>query len=384
MKTDYKVITTLQELETTAEHLEKEETVGVDLEADSMFHYQEKVCLLQLATPRICFLVDPLQTGSLLPLKPFFSNPDIRKIFHGSDYDIRCLFRDFAIEVENLFDSQLACRFLGMKLTGLAALVNLFFDIKLEKKFQKKDWSQRPLPLNMLEYAAQDVIYLNKLSSILEERLIETGRRDWFLEECSILSRVRAQASNGSPHYLKVKGASRLGRRSLAVLEAMLEFRNSIAEKMDKPLYRVFHNNILMKMAIEKPRFMDHLKRLEVLGNKQLDRYGRKLLDIINHVMELDPSALPVYQEERRRGQGMNAKTSARIAALKKWRESAAIQLEIEPGLLCNNSLLKAISEKNPVNREELYSIDGIKPWQIEAAGSQIIAILQEERFLRL
>lgn len=376
MKIDYQVITTLQELEKTVQHLENEEIVGVDLEADSMYHYQEKVCLLQLATPRTCFLVDPLQTGSLLALKPFFSNPDIRKIFHGSDYDIRCLFRDFSIEVENLFDSQLACRFLGMKLTGLAALINLFFNIRLEKKFQKKDWSQRPLPLDMLEYAAQDVIYLSELSSILEERLIETGRRDWFTEECYVLSRVRAQTSNGSPHYLKVKGAGRLSRRSLAVLEALLEFRNTVAKKIDKPLYQVFHNDLLMKLAIEKPRFMDHLKGLEVLSQKQLDRYGRKLLDIIHYVIELDLSALPVYQ--RTREPAMNAQTSARITVLKKWRESAAMQLEIEPGLLCNNALLKAISEKNPKNKEELYKIDGIKPWQIEASGEEIIAILQE------
>ncbi len=379
MKTVYQLVTTLHELEETAQHLENEETVGVDLEADSMFHYREKICLLQLAASRMCFLVDPLQTGSLLPLKPFFANKGIRKIFHGSDYDLRCLFRDFSIEIENLFDSQLACRFLGMKMTGLAALINLFFNVRLEKKFQKKDWSKRPLPSEMLEYAAQDVIYLNKLSSILEERLMERGSRDWFLEECSILSKVRAKASNPGPHYLKVKGASRLDRRSLAVLEALLEFRDTVAKKNDRPLYQIFHNNLLIKLAIEKPCFMDNLKGLEVLGKKQIDRYGRQILDIIHCVMELDSSALPVCKQAgRKRGPVMNAQASARLLALKKWRQSAAARLGIESGLLCSNELLKAISEKNPGNKEELYEIDGIRPWQIEASGRDIISLLQE------
>ena len=350
--------------------------MGVDLEADSLFHYQEKVCLVQIATPRECFLVDPLQTGDLSPLKPFFANPDIRKVFHGSDYDIRSLYKDFSIEVKNLFDTQLACRFLGMQFTGLDAVLNLFYNIRLEKKFQKKDWSQRPLSDEMLAYASQDAIYLNALSKKLEERLIETGRLDWFLQECDIQSLVRAPAANGDPRFLKFKGAGRLGRRSLAVLEALLEFRGSVAQKIDRPLYQVIHNHVLLKLAIEKPRDMNHLKGLEVLSIKQLNRYGQQVLNTIHAAMELDPSILPAYP--RSHEPVPDARISARITALKKWRESAATYLEIEPGLLCNNALITAISSKNPQHVEALYAIEGIKPWQIEAVGKQIVAVLQD------
>jgi ribonuclease D len=341
-----------------------------------LFHYQEKVCLVQIATHRACFLVDPLLTGGLSPLKSFFANPDIRKVFHGSDYDIRSLYKDFSIEVKNLFDTQLACRFLGMQFTGLDAVLNLFYNIRLEKKFQKKDWSQRPLPEEMLAYASQDAVYLNALSKKLEERLIETGRLSWFFQECDIQSHVRAPVPNGDPRFLKFKGAGRLGRRSLAVLEALLELRNSIAKNIDRPLYQVIHNHVLLKLAIEKPRDMNQLKSLEVLSIKQLNRYGRHVLNTIHAVMELDPSLLPVYP--RSREPVPDAKISTRITALKKWRESAAIYLEIEPGLLCNNALITAIAMKNPQHTEALYVIEGIKPWQIEAAGKQIVAVLQD------
>ena len=342
--------------------------MGVDLEADSMFHYQEKVCLVQIATPHACFLVDPLQTGGLSPLKPFFANPDIRKVFHGSDYDIRCLYKDFSIEVKNLFDTQLACRFLGMQFTGLDAVLNLFYNIRLEKKFQKKDWSQRPLPDEMLAYASQDAVYLNALSKKLEERLIETGRLDWFLQECDIQSLVRTPAANGDPRFLKFKGAGRLGRRSLAVLEALLEFRESIARKIDRPLYQVIHNHVLLKLAIEKPRDMNHLKGLEVLSIKQLNRYGQQVLNTIHAAMEIDPSLLPVYP--RSHEPVPDAQVSARIAALKKWRESAAAYLEIEPGLLVQQCAhYSHFSEKPATDVEALYDVEGIKPWQIDGGG---------------
>ena len=321
--------------------------------------------------------MDPLQAGGLSPLKPFFANPDIRKVFHGSDYDIRSLHKDFSIEVKNLFDTQLACRFLGMQLTGLDAVLNLFYNIRLEKKFQKKDWSQRPLPDEMLAYASQDAIYLIALSKKFEERLIETGRLDWFLQECDIQSLVRTLAANGDPHFLKFKGAGRLGRRSLAVLEALLEWRDSLAKSTDRPLYQVIHNHVLLKLAIEKPQDMNHMKGLGVLSVKQLNRYGRQVLNTICAAMELDPSLLPVYPP-RGHDPVPDAPMAARITALKKWRESTAIYLEIEPGLLCNNALITAISQKNPQHVEALYAIEGIKPWQIDAVGKQIIAVLQK------
>jgi len=103
--------------------LERETVIGVDLEADSMFHYQEKVCLIQISTSLQNILLDPLWLGDLSALFPVFANPNIRKVFHGADYDIRSLYRDFGIEVNSLFDTQIAARFLGIRETSLASLL---------------------------------------------------------------------------------------------------------------------------------------------------------------------------------------------------------------------------------------------------------------------
>ena len=363
-------------LELAARRLETETAVGVDLEADSMFHFQEKVCLVQIAGRDRCYLVDTLQTGGLSALQPFFADTEIRKIFHGSDYDIRSLHRDFGIEVVNLFDTQLACRFLGMKFTGLDAVLNLFFGIHLEKKFQKKDWSQRPLPNEMLEYAARDAIYLRELSVLLEERMAETGRWDWFRAECEHYSHVRCAPSNGEPRFLRFKGAGRLSRRSLAVLEALLEFRESVARELDRPLYQVIHNDVLLRLTVEKPQRMEQLDTSGILSAKQLKRYGVRIVEAIAGAMSLKSSRLPVYP--RHREPTPDESVVARATALKKWRDSVAATLEIEPALLGNNALMTAISQRNPENMDALSEIDGIRPWLLQAYGNNILTVLAE------
>jgi ribonuclease D len=142
----FQLITDAQALQKLVAALSQESLVACDLEADSLHHYQEQVCLLQFSTATANYLVDPLAIRDLSPLVPFFANPDICKIFHGADYDVRSLFRDFGIEIVNLFDTMIACQFLGEKEWGLAGALKKRFNVMLDKQFQTADWSQRPLP----------------------------------------------------------------------------------------------------------------------------------------------------------------------------------------------------------------------------------------------
>ncbi|MBW1842045.1 MAG: ribonuclease D, partial [Deltaproteobacteria bacterium] len=249
MRKNFTVVDTPASLKRLAADLKRETVIACDLEADSMYHYQEKVCLLQIATENLTAVVDPLAVQNMAPLKQLFQNPKIRKIFHGADYDVRSLYRDFRIEINNLFDTELACRFLGMRSTGLEPVLKKMFGVKLDKKFQKRDWSQRPLPDNMLRYAAGDTIYLVDLSKILIQKLEEKGRLTWVTEECDILSRVRPAPPDNGPLYLRFKGAGRISRRNLAVLEGLLGFRKHLAQKRDKPLFKIIGNEALMKIV---------------------------------------------------------------------------------------------------------------------------------------
>ncbi|MBW1842203.1 MAG: ribonuclease D, partial [Deltaproteobacteria bacterium] len=281
MNTDYEIIDTRSGLKAAVAFLEKEDTVAVDLEADSMYHFQEKVCLIQMATKRESLVIDPLQVKDLSPLKSLFSRQDIRKVFHGADYDIRSLYRDFKIAVNNLFDTELACRFLGIRETGLEAVLKTNFNINLNKKYQKKDWSKRPLPREMMDYAAIDVKYLLPLYEILKKELDRNGRLPWLHEEFEYLSNVRSGLSDDAPLFLKFKGAGRLKPRSLAVLEGLLQFRRRIAEEKDKPLFKILGNASLMKIAASRPSTPAHLKDLKLISQKQFGMYGTDLVETV-------------------------------------------------------------------------------------------------------
>jgi len=249
---DYKIIDNFEALKDLARTIDREETVGVDLEADSMYHFKEKVCLIQMAARDVNVVIDPLRVKDLSPLKPIFKRKDVCKIFHGADYDVRSLYRDFDVSINNLFDTELASRFLGYSETGLEAVLKNKFGVTLDKKFQRKDWSRRPLPQDMVAYAAKDARYLLPLAIELKRELEVMGRLCWVQEECAILSKVRPNTNNTDPLYLHFKGAGKLNPRSLAVLERLLQYRRRVARKKDKPLFRIFGSRSLLELAEKK------------------------------------------------------------------------------------------------------------------------------------
>jgi len=375
MRTHYKIINTVAGLEKAVRTLEKARAVAVDMEADSMYHFQVKVCLLQMATEKSTLVVDPLQVKNLSPLKPLFSNPDVKKIFHGADYDVRSLFRDFSIEINNLFDTELACRFLGIKETGLEAVMEKYLNISLDKKYQKKDWSTRPLPKEMIDYAVGDVNYLLKLAKICEKELEKKSRLAWVLEECDALSKVRPVLSDQEPLFLKFKGAGRLKSKSLAVLEAVLQFRKGIAEKKDRPLFKIMGNESVMKIVTAKPETLRRLKGIKALSEKQIHMYGNDLVELVAGALKIPENQLPVYPNKK--AQRLPYDVSARITALKSWRVSRARALKIDPGIICNNALISSIAIQNPVDRRVMGRIKEMRNWQKKEFGQEIISLLR-------
>ena len=376
MTTNYRIIDTLADLEKAADEFKNEKAVAVDLEADSMYHFKEKVCLVQIGTKKLPFVVDPLTIKDLSPLKPLFSNPGILKVFHGGDYDIRSLYRDFNICVNNLFDTELASRFLGLKESGLQAVLKMFFNVNIDKKYQKKDWSKRPLPKEMTAYASTDVMYLLPLAEMLIHQLEEIGRLDWVREECNDLSKVRPDSPNEGPLFLKFKGAGRLKSRSLAVLEALLQFRKQVAEEKDKPLFKIISNDSIMKIATARPVTLRRLKYINTLSNRQMSMYGKDVIHVVAGALKISNDELPVYISKK--PPALPDGAPKRIKALKTWRALTAKTLDIHPGILFNNALITAIAVSNPVDQNAFDAIPGIKQWQKRSFGKEILKIIKK------
>jgi ribonuclease D len=356
--------------------LQGEAVIGVDLEADSMFHYQEKVCLIQIATKRLNLLIDPLSMKDLSPLAPVFADRRVRKVFHGADYDIRSLYRDFGIEVHSLFDTQIAARFLGSREISLASLLQENFHISSDKKFQKKDWSQRPLPAPMMAYAVQDICYLLPLAHILEKKLKEKRLLFCVEEECDLLSAVRPNALRSGSFFIGFKGAARLDPRSLAILEGLLRFRDQLAKRRDCPHFKVLGNQPILDIVQGRPLSRSDLSGIKGLSRKQIDHMGEAIIEKVREGLRVPDEALPVYP--RKIWQRLRSREGARVEALKRWRDRVGDQWGVDPAVICTNAQIREIAISNPQRPEDMKAIEEIRNWQIELLGPEICNLLKD------
>lgn len=369
------LVTTARDLARLAAELGREPVVAVDLEADSMHSYREKVCLLQFSTPTRTVLVDPLVVPDLQPLAAVLQDEKIRKIFHAADYDIRCLFRDYRFEVRGLFDTMICCQFLGEPRVGLADVLGKYFGVSLDKKFQRADWSKRPLSQEMLDYAAADTRHLLKLASLLEERIREANRWAWVSEEFSLLEQARSNGPAGPPFFLRFKGAAAFGRRQLAVLEELLVWRDQEAERRDRPHFKVIGNRELGNIAQAMPTSLKALAAVEGVPPRLLDRYGRQLLAAVKAGLAVAEEKLPVYPPFVRPERDPAAE--ARLKKLKSWRSEKAQILGIDPGILINTALLEEIARQPPQDVAAFDGFTAMKNWQRQELGHGIVEALK-------
>jgi ribonuclease D len=369
----YELIETLSALADFALEARSAAALAVDVEADSMFHYQEKVCLLQMAANGRTVVIDPLKVPDLDPLKPLFADAAIQKVFHGADYDVRSLYRDFGITINNLFDTQLAGMYLGYTETSLEALVALRFGVELDKKYQKKDWSKRPLSPEMAAYAASDVLYLIPMAEMLMRELEQKGRLVWVRESCSLLSQVRPN-DNQQPLFTRFRGAGRLTPRQLAALEALLQLRDQLARQKDRPWFKIIGNATLLKIAMDMPTTLKRLKACEMLSTRQMEMYGTSILAALEKALQLPAEELPIYPH--RKSPRLSPRIPRRVKALRGWRDHTAQQLELDPALLLNKNLLQEIAIRKPRTKADLSQTPHIHQWQVASFGDQILDIL--------
>ncbi|MBW1741357.1 MAG: HRDC domain-containing protein [Deltaproteobacteria bacterium] len=402
MVAGFQFIQTLPELKSITKQLDGEEILAVDVEADSLYHYLPKVCLVQISTNQHTFVIDTLAVQKMDPLRPLFASHKIKKVFHGADYDIRSLFRDYAIRVNHVFDTMIASQFLGEKEVDLAAILKKRFGVILNKKYQRANWSKRPLSHEMLFYAAHDTAYLLRLYRELERELKSKGRLGWVEEECNRLSiectlggKVRlscvpAKGQNhcsspdhpmstrtepeNTPLFKRFKGAGKMAPRDLAILENLLLFRERRAVQQDRPPFKVFGNHVIKELVTTKPTDYVALREIPGLPADFMKRYARGALKAIQRGLALPADRLPSFAKAKRPPQ--NPKKQARLKRLKAWRELKASQLEIQPGLVCNNALLDTLAEANPKDVDGLKAIAGMKTWQRDSFGQELVNVL--------
>jgi ribonuclease D len=338
--------------------------VALDTEADSFHRYHEKVCLIQLSFGGRDALVDPLEGGDPRPLGPLVASPGIRKVLHGADYDLRILNRDFGFEFSGLFDTQPAARLLGERAFGLAALLESYLGVRLDKRQQLADWSRRPLTPQMQAYAAEDTRHLLQLAEVLERELVRAGRLAWAQEEFRRLEALRwREERNGEP-WRRIKGISRLDRRSLAVVRALHAVRDSEARDRDRPVFRILRDEVLIELARRRPARQEDL--LAIPGfprSRAAGPQATRWLTAVAEAMDLPEQALPEVQRGVR--VRPNPIRESRVKALQAKRDALAARLGVDPSLVATRAMLEAAVDLRE-RGEGLENAPDLRDWQRE------------------
>jgi ribonuclease D len=360
---------TQQALQTLVDDLKQQTRVAVDTEANSLHAYHERVCLIQFSTPETDYLVDPLSIANLSPLEAIFADSKIEKVFHAVDYDVYGLNRDYGFSINNLFDTMIAARTLGYTSLGLGNLLHEKFGIELNKRFQKADWGQRPLPDDLIDYARLDTHYLLDLRDALEVELHQKGR--WELAHEDFLRASQVNGHNGDPRerWQRISGQQDLNRRQQTILHELCLARERIAEKLDRPLFKVISDRHLLALAQNAPQKMSELGELG-LSERQIHRLGRTMLEAIQR----GQSTRLVHAAEMERAPEA---VLNRLQRLKSWRKQAAEQLGVESDVILSRVTMQAIAEKNPHTDQELAEIMHESPWRLAQYGADILKALR-------
>lgn len=361
-----------QQLAKMVAALEAQPIVAVDTESNSLHAYREKVCLIQFSIPEIDYLLDPFAFPNLSALAPLFANPGIEKVFHAAEYDLLVLKRDFRFKFKNLFDTMVAARILGRKKVGLGNVLEAEFGIKLQKKFQRADWGQRPLPRPLLDYARFDTHYLIKLRDYLKEELNSKSRWPIATEDFQRLCQVNGTVPEPrGPDVWRINGVRDLTAKQAAVLQRLAEYREQKAEAMERPLFKVISDKTLIAIAETEPRTNRELGELPGMTPGQVRRHGSRLLAAVR----LGGQDSPLQRPKRPR---LPDDFIERLDVLKGWRKAEAQKMGVESDVVLPKDVMEAIARVNPNGQGELVDLMQDVPWRLARFGEQIEAALAD------
>lgn len=351
--------------------------LAVDTEGASFHRFVDRIYLLQLTTRDRSVIIDPLRVAAadLASLGALLADPHVAVVFHDADYDLRLLHQDYGWRATSIFDTRVAAQLLGIRSFGLAALLNTYFSVQVDKRYQRADWSMRPLTAEMLNYATQDTRYLLDLRDRLSAELAARDRSAWAAEEFERLERVAWPAEEPADAFLRMKGARDLTRRELAVLRELVAWRDGVAAGLDRATFRVVGNESLLATAREQPSTREGLAAIRGMPRGMLDARAGEILAAIDRGRAAPEATLPRFPKAPRWDR--DPEFDDRVGRLKAVRDAAATRLALDPGVLCSRERLEAVARRMPATLEDLADIPDLRRWQITELGAEFLSVLR-------
>lgn len=351
------------------------DVIAVDTESDHFHAYQARVCLIQVATPSRVALIDPLALDAqdLAPLFDVFADDTITKILHSCRNDVREIDRDYKVPINSVFDTQIAAKFVGTERNALGWLLKDRIGVDVAKKYQRYDWTRRPIPTEPQKYAAQDVIHLFELR---DQFLNELG--EWQTPFEQMCQHVAANSDYEEKlfdpeDFRRVRGTKKLDDASRAAARELFIARHELCETINKAALHVFQNKALIELAKTRPKSADNLRRIKGLAPALVEFGADRILQAIRDAESADvPPADPPRAERTRTPDD----EKARFNALKSWRNNTAEKLGLPPVLIATNSTLQDIAAQKPATPEQLARVHDVLPWHVERFGKKMLEIV--------
>ncbi|MFN2302632.1 MAG: ribonuclease D [Anaerolineales bacterium] len=360
-----------EHLKIVADELATQDVLAVDTESNSLYAYQEQVCLLQFSTLTKDYLIDAVVLGDLSPLATVFRSERILKVFHAAEYDLICLFRDFGFHFSFLFDTMIAARTLGYQKIGLGALLEHFFNLHINKKYQRANWGRRPLKQEMIDYARVDSHFLIPLQHRLKRELKNAGRWELALEDFRRLPLgVEDTTESCTKDFWKLNGACDLTPRQAAVLKSLYLFRESRAKAQNTPPFKVIGHKTLVELAQAIPETINELKKCPTVSKRIIEKYGEGLIHAVKQGEKEPPECPPHHPRPE-------DAVLERMDALREWRKSYGHSLNVPSDVILPRDVLNRIAWQNPKNLNELALPMEDVPYRFQRFGPDIIKTLK-------
>jgi ribonuclease D len=352
------------------ESIQQQARIAIDTESNSLFAYQEQVCLIQLSTAEGDYLIDALALHDLRALGEIMASERIEKVLHGAEYDIACLKRDFDFTFRNLFDTRVAARHLGWEHTGLADMLLAEFGAKQKKRHQRANWGKRPLTEELMHYARMDTHFLSPLRDRMAARVRKSNQWEQVHEMFEYLKQTSPLEKSGKDGMWSIKDSRKLAPQQAAVLNELYQYRERRAQKSNRPVFKVLHDRTLLQVAEGLPKTMPEIRSLKAASDRLIDRYGPDLLKAVDRGLS-EPELHPPKRER------LNRRVHIRLEAFKRWRKKEADASGIESDLILPRTMLFQIASEFPKNKQELQQIMRPLRWRFELYAANILEILK-------
>ena len=353
-------------MDTLIEHIGRAERVALDTEADSLHNYFEKVCLIQLSLGSEHYIVDPLAGLELGGFLAALAEKPL--ILHGGDYDLRMMRASLGFRARReVFDTMIAAQLLGIEQIGLAALIEKYFGVIIEKAGQKSDWSRRPLSEKQLSYAVNDTRYLAALADCMARELRELGRLDWHGESCRAMVQSSGRDRPRDPDDAwRIKGAGRLTRRQLAYLREIWLWRDEHAQRANRPQFMIFGNQQILELITWAESHVGESLRQ---GPKLPRNITGSLLTTLDQALKrAGEMSAAQWPELRRRepGEAQSPECIERTNALRIECARIAKDLGISASVLAPKAAIETIARTQPRSVDEIMESGKLLRWQAE------------------